>query len=100
MISSDNINQSTDSHIKRYEQLRSQALGHPSPIHDSSGLILIRREGVGAWLNGAPGITAFAPNTHSNHEPKLEMPRLDENRSAIVRVLASMAMACREEMIL
>lgn len=89
------MNRGTDSHIKNYEQLRSHVLGDPSPIDDPSGLILIRREGVAAWFNRGPGIPASTFVMVANHEPKLTLPRLDENRSAVVRVLANMAMACR-----
>ena len=97
MTTSDTTAGSTDTLVNAYEELRSHVLsGSPSGRH--SELALLLRQGVAAWMAGrspcaAPDQPAAAP------QPLPAAPLVSNQLHAdVVRVLANMALAGRQEM--
>ena len=81
--------------VGAYEQLRSRVLAG-SACGSSFGLVLLRREGIAAWM--ARGSARSAPVAPAAPDRDAAAPvGSDEIHAGVVRVLASMALAGREE---
>lgn len=82
--------------VAAYEHLRSHVL-QGSPRGALVGVILVRREGVAAWMDrGATGFATVAPST----PPDRAVPFPDVSpplHAGIVDVLVSIALTTREE---
>lgn len=85
--------------VRRYEELRAQALGEPATLGTGRGLALFLRQGLVAWLALCQELLA-----HSEDEPRLRSawsasrPALPSaTQSDVVRALASMALAAAQK---
>lgn len=81
----------SDTSVAAYEAVRAHVLtGGVTGSH--SGLLLLLRQGVAAWISRS---SSFTPEPAA--APPLPMaPFTNELHAAVVRVLASMAMATQE----
>jgi hypothetical protein len=84
-----------DTSVAAYEQLRSRVLAG-SGCGSAFGLVLLRREGIAAWVargsaRSAPVALAVPDRDAAAHVGS------DEIHAGVVRVLANMALAAREE---
>jgi hypothetical protein len=79
-----------------YEHLRSRVLSG-SALNRRLGLVVLLREGIAAWM--ARGIAGPAPvEVEDNPHPRDEAHLLsDEIHAGVVHVLASIALARKEE---
>ena len=87
----------TDTSVEAYEELRNQVVsGSPSGSHP--GLVRLLRQGVAAWV--AQRSTCTAPvQPAAAPEPRTAAPLASDGLHAdVVRVLANMALAGRQEM--
>ena len=83
--------------MKAYEELRSHVLsGSPSGRHFELALLL--RQGVAAWMAGrSPSATQGQPAAAPEPLPAAPLV-LDRLHADVVRVLANMALAGKQEM--
>ena len=97
MIAPDAKTGGTDTSVEAYEELRNHVLsGSSSSSH--SGLVLLRRQGVAAWVAQRSVCTASVQPA-AVPEPPAAAPLPPGGLCAdIVRVLANMALAGRQEM--
>lgn len=86
----------SDTSVTSYEELRSRVLAG-APFGSHFGLVLLQREGMAAWMaRRSAGAVSVQPV--ANPDRRAAVPLVsDEIHASIVRVLASMAMAGREE---
>jgi hypothetical protein len=87
----------TETSVEAYEELRNHVLsGSSSSSH--SGLVLLRRQGVAAWVAQRSVCTASVQPA-AVQEPLAAAPLPSGGLHAdVVRVLANMALAGRQEM--
>lgn len=79
-----------DACVTSYETLRAQVLGlgHTSPT--AAGLLILLRQGVAAWM--------ARRSSPPEPPPSAVSPLVDPHHTAVVRVLANMALAAGKEM--
>ncbi len=97
MTASDATKGGADTSVEAYEELRKHVLsGSPSSSH--SGLALLLRQGVAAWVSQRSACTAPAQPA-AVPKPYAPAPLASDGLQAdVVRVLANMALAGRQEM--
>jgi hypothetical protein len=88
----------TDTSVEAYEDLRNHVLSRSSSIDSHSGLVLLRRQGVAAWVAQRSVCTASVqPVAVPEAQAAAPLPS-DGLHADVVRVLANMALAGRQEM--
>ena len=75
-------------YVTGYEALRAHGLGRTSGT--PAGLLVLLGQGVAAWM-------ARRPPSPEPPPPTAALPLVDQRDSALVRVLASMALAAGKE---
>ena len=85
-----------DTFVAAYEELRRNAITR-STCTSHFGLVLLLREGVAAWMARGSACAAVATPAAASDRPAAPI-MTEELNANIVGVLASMAMANREEM--
>ena len=87
-----------DSSVAEYEELRSHVRAG-SAFDSHLGLVLLLREGVTAWMaRGSASSAQVEPTTASPERPAVAPVVTDEIHAGLVRVLANIALAGREEL--
>jgi hypothetical protein len=96
VIDSDLPGQSADAAVATYEQLRSDVLAG-SPRGGHLGLVLLLREGVAAWIDRRPACSPRgAPPAAADRVGAAPLVS-QQLHASFARVLASIALAAREE---
>ncbi|MGO9833476.1 MAG: hypothetical protein ACLP1X_04610 [Polyangiaceae bacterium] len=80
---------------ERYEALRTAVLAH-RPSEERHGLVLMRREGMAAWMAAWSWCSPVPPTHTVDFAPPCDLDALAEP-SAVVALLASMALATLQE---
>lgn len=97
MTASDATRGGSDTSVEAYEELRKHVLsGSPSSSH--SGLALLLRQGVAAWVSQRSACAALKSQPAAVQEPQAAALASNGLHADIVRVLASIALAGRQEM--
>jgi hypothetical protein len=97
MTASDTTTGGTDTSVEAYEELRNHVLSGSSSMNGHSGLVLLR-QGVAAWVAQRSVCTASVQPA-AVPEPQAAAPLPSDGLHAdVVRVLANMALAGRQEM--
>jgi hypothetical protein len=97
MTASDPGGRAADTSVEAYEELRDHVLSGSS-CSSHSGLVLLLRQGVAAWVAQRSVCTASLQPA-AVPEPHAAAPLAsDELHADVVRVLANMALAGRQEM--
>ena len=98
MTASDPEGRAADTSVEAYEELRNHVLSGSSSVNSHSGLVLLRRQGVAAWVAQRSVCTASVQPA-AVPEPQAAAPLPSDGLHAdVVRVLANMALAGRQEM--
>jgi hypothetical protein len=98
MTASDATTGGTETSVEAYEELRNHVLSGSSSSSSHSGLVLLRRQGVAAWV-AQRSVCADSVQPAAVPDPHAAAPLpSDELHAGIVRVLANMALAGRQEM--
>jgi hypothetical protein len=79
----------------RYEELRAWVMGQPQPVTRPTGLALVLRQGVPAWINAcSTWLSSPSATAPSIARSRGEAPVSDQ---AITAVLATMIEHCQQE---
>lgn len=83
--------------VEAYEELRSHRLAG-SPLGRNSGLVLLLREGLAAWMTQRVTRRAARVRRPSRHLEASDVPRVvaDEMHVGVLQVLADMILAGHE----
>jgi len=100
MTASDTTTGGTDASVEAYEELRNHVLSGSSSMNGHSGLVLLLRQGVAAWVAqrsvGTSGTASVQPAAVPG--PLAAAPLPSGLHADVVRVLANIALAGRQEM--
>lgn len=81
---------------ERYEALRARVLAH-SMSGDRHGLVLLLREGMAAWISAWSSCSSPPPVSASPTLPVTDLSSSPAESTAIVTLLASMALSTLQE---